>query len=236
MKITVREAARLLDVSEKTVYRWIEQKKLPVHRINDQYRFNRAELLEWATAQRVPLSVEIFQEPEGDPLPPLSDALATGGIHYRVPGVTREQALRQVVSLMHLPEEVDREFLYQMLLTRETLGSTGVGDGIAIPHVRNPVVLHVRPVVTLCFLEQPVDFGSLDGVPVRALFALVSPTTRAHLHLLSRLGAALHDPELKRLVIEQGGREEILAAFRRVETAFPAARAASGARPAASQR
>lgn len=236
MKITVREAARLLDVSEKTIYRWIERKKLPVHRINEQYRFNRAELLEWATAQRVPLSVEIFQEPEGEPLPPLSEALETGGIHYRVPGATRDEALRQVVSLMHLPEEVDRGFLYQMLLARETLGSTGVGDGIAIPHVRNPVVLHVRPVVTLCLLEQPVDFGALDGVPVRALFAIVSPTTRAHLHLLSRLGAALHDPELKRLVVEQGGREEILAAFRRVEARFPAARDGGRPRPGASPR
>jgi PTS system nitrogen regulatory IIA component len=222
VKITVREAARLLDVSEKTVYRWIEQKKLPVHRINDQYRFNRAELLEWATAHRVPLSVEIFQEPEGDPLPLLSEALAAGGIHYRVPGASRDKVLHQVVALMHLPEEVDREFLYQMLLARETLGSTGVGDGIAIPHVRNPVVLHVRPSVTLCFLEQPVDFGSLDGLPVRTLFSLVSPTTRAHLHLLSRLSAALHDAQLKQLVIEQGGREEILAAVRRVEAGFPA--------------
>jgi PTS system nitrogen regulatory IIA component len=222
LKITVREAARLLDVSEKTVYRWIEQKKLPVHRINDQYRFNRAALLEWATAHRVPLSVEIFQEPEGDPLPLLSEALAVGGIHYRVPGATRDEVLRQVVALMHLPEEVDREFLYQMLVARETLGSTAVGDGIAIPHVRNPVVLHVRPSVTLCFLEQPVDFGALDGLPVRTLFSLVSPTTRAHLHLLSRLSAALHDSELKRLLIEQGGREEILAAFRRVEAGFPA--------------
>jgi PTS system nitrogen regulatory IIA component len=221
MKITVREAARMLGVSEKTVYRWIARKKLPVHRIHDQYRFNRAELLEWATAERVPVSVEIIQEPEGEPLPSLSEALEAGGIHYRVTGATRDEALRQVVSLMRLPEEVDREYLYQMLLARETLGSTGVGDGIAIPHVRNPVVLHVRPAVTLCFLEHPVDFGALDGIPARALFLLVSPTTRAHLHLLSRLGAALHDAELKRLVREQGGRDEILAAFRRVEAGFP---------------
>jgi PTS system nitrogen regulatory IIA component len=221
MKISVREAARMLEVSEKTIYRWIEQKKLPVHRINDQYRFNRAELLEWATNQRVPVSVEIFREPDGEPLPSLAEALEAGGIHYRVGGATRDEALRQVVALMRLPEEVDREYLYQMLLARETLGSTGVGEGIAIPHVRNPVVLHVRAAATLCFLEQPVDFGSLDGMPVRALFLLVSPTTRAHLHMLSRLSAALHDPKLKRLVGAQGSRDEILAAFRRVEAAFP---------------
>ena len=227
LKISVREAARMLEVSEKTIYRWIEQKKLPVHRINDQYRFNRAELLEWATTQRVPVSVEIFREPEGEPLPSLSEALTAGGIHYRVAGATRDEALRQVVALMRLPEEVDREYLYQMLLARETLGSTGVGDGIAIPHVRNPVVLHVRAAATLCFLEQPVDFGSLDGLPVRALFLLVSPSTRAHLHLLSRLSAALHDSKLKRLISEQAGRSEIIAAFERVEATFPSGRGAN---------
>ena len=226
MKISVREAARMLEVSEKTIYRWIEQKKLPVHRINDQYRFNRAELLEWATTQRVPVSVEIFREPAGEPLPSLSAGLTAGGIHYRVGGSTRDEALRQVVALMRLPEEVDREYLYLMLLARETLGSTGVGDGIAIPHVRNPLVLHVPAAATLCFLEQPVDFGSLDGMPVRALFLLVSPTTRAHLHLLSRLSAALHDSKLKRLIRDQAGRSEILAAVERVEANFPSGRGA----------
>ena len=45
--------------------------------------------------------------------------------------------------MLALPEEVDREFLFQALLARETLASTGVGDGIAIPHLRNPIVLHL---------------------------------------------------------------------------------------------
>src|SRR2546422_11694268 len=103
MKISVREAARMLEVSEKTIYRWIEQKKLPVHRINDQYRFNRAELLEWATTQRVPVSVEIFREPEGDPLPSLSEALEAGGNHHRAPGAARAEARRPGVALVRLP-------------------------------------------------------------------------------------------------------------------------------------
>ena len=49
VKITVRDAARVLGVSEKTIYRWIDERELPVHRVHGQYRFNRAELLEWAT-------------------------------------------------------------------------------------------------------------------------------------------------------------------------------------------
>ena len=70
-------------------------------------------------------------------------------------------------------------------MARESLGSTGIGDGIAIPHVRNPIVMHIpRPTITLCFLEHPIDFGALDGQPVHTLFTIVSPTVRAHLHLL----------------------------------------------------
>jgi hypothetical protein len=53
--------------------------------------------------------------------------------------------------------------------------------------VRNPVILHLeRPMIMLCFLERPIDFGALDGEKVNTLFTLISPTVRAHLHLLSR--------------------------------------------------
>src|ERR1035438_4473267 len=196
MKLTVRDAACILNVSEKSIYRWIKQGVIPAYQINDQYRFNRAELLEWATSRKISVSPEIFAEPEsGDPSPPsLLDALRSGGIHYRIGGQDKGSVLHSVVDTMKLPEEVDREFLYQVLLARETLGSTGIGDGIAIPHVRNPVVLHVsKPTVTLCFLEHPIDFGAIDGKPVTTLFTLISPTVRAHLHLLSRLGFVLRN-------------------------------------------
>ena len=63
----------------------------------------------------------------------------------------------RAVELMPLPEKVDRQFLLQVLVARESLGSTAVGKGIALPHVRNPVVMHIdRPMITLCFLENAV--------------------------------------------------------------------------------
>jgi PTS system nitrogen regulatory IIA component len=121
---------------------------------------------------------------------------------------------------------VDREFLYQVLLAREALGSTGIGEGIAIPHVRNPIVLHLsRPLVVLCFLERPVDFGAIDRQPVTTLFTLISPTVRAHLHLLSRLGFALRDADFKATVLRQAPREEIVEALRRAEMGMAAAHA-----------
>lgn len=223
MQLTVQKIAELLEVSEKTVYRWIADQSLPGYRVSGQYRFNRAEVLEWATARKINVSPQIFQEPEtaGTPLPLLTEALLAGGIHYRVGGVDKESVLRAVVETMKLPEEVDREFLVRVLVAREALSSTGVGDGIAIPHVRNPIVLHVsRPMVSLCFLEKPVDFAAIDGKPVYALFSLISPTVRGHLHLLSRLAYALRDNACKDAIARQGTRDEILNELRRVESAL----------------
>jgi nitrogen PTS system EIIA component len=227
MQIDVKEAARLLSVSEKTIYRWIRRGDLPAYRIGDLYRFNRTELLEWATARRVGVSPEIFEDGgagEGE-LPGIEEAIKAGGIHYRVAGTTKSGVLAAVVDLMRLPEEVDRKFLLDVILARESLGSTGFGGGIAIPHVRNPIVLHIpRPMITLCFLDAPVEFDAIDGKPVHTLFTLVSPTVRAHLHLLSRLTFGLRLPQFIGPVSEQAGREALLAGARIVdESARPLA-------------
>ncbi len=219
MKLTVRDVSELLDVSEKTVYRWVNDRKLPGYRMSGQYRFSRAEVLGWATANKLNLSLGALHEAENpdQPVPTLAEALQAGGIFYRIGGVDVASALRSVVEVVRLPDEVDREFLFQVLLAREELASTGIGDGIAIPHSRDPIVLHVdKPLVWLCFLEQPVDFGALDAQPVQALFTLISPTVRAHLHLLSRLSFALRDKGFKALVMAQASRDELMQAVRRI--------------------
>lgn len=223
MRLTVRDASKLLQVSEKTVYRWINQRTVPAYLINGQYRFNRAELLEWATSGRLKVSVDILAEPESGqvPCPGIAEALETGGVFYRVDGHDRESALRAVVDLMRLPDEVDRDFLLRVLVAREALGSTGMGEGIAIPHVRNPIVLHVpRPSITLCYLEQAVEFGALDGKPVRVLFTVISPSIRAHLYMMSHLAFALRDSAFKDAVVRDASREELFREARRIEASF----------------
>lgn len=226
MQLSVKDTAKILNVSEKTIYRWIKQESIPAYRINEQYRFNRAELLEWATARRIKISPDIFHEAEQSrmPLPSLCEALKAGGIVYRLEGSDQAAVLRAVVDTLKLPEEVDREFLYQVLLAREALGSTGIGDGIAIPHVRNPVVLHVtRPTVTLCFLEKPIDFHAIDGKPVNTLFTMISPSIRAHLHLLSRLSFVLRNTEFKAALQQPASRDELMELAARAEAAIPGA-------------
>lgn len=220
MKLTVQDIARIFAVSEKTVYRWISQGEIPAYKINDQYRFNRTEVIEWATSKRINFLPELLDEPEseGDASRGLAEALDAGGIFYRLCGTTKEEVLKELVKVIRIPENVNSDFLYKVLLARENLGSTAIGEGIAVPHARMPVVLHVsQPSVSLCFMDEPVEFGALDGKPVYALFSIISPTIRAHLHLLSRLSYVLRDNGFKSLLQKQGNRNEILDKIRTIE-------------------
>ncbi len=217
MQLGVHDVARILNVSEKSIYRWIQRGQLPAYKVNDQYRFNRAELLEWANSQKINVSAEIFKEPDSsmELMPDLADSIEAGGIFYRVAGHDKDSVLRSVVEVIKLPSDMDRDFLLKVILAREAMASTGIGEGVAIPHVRNPIVLSVnQPAICLCFLETPVEFGAIDDQPVHTLFTLVTPTVRVHLFLLSRLASALLDPELKAILKRQAPREEILAAIR----------------------
>ncbi len=221
MQLNVKETATLLNVSEKTIYRWIKQNKIPAYRIHDQYRFNRMELMEWATAAKLQVAPQIYDEPDEQVMPSLSEALQAGGIFYRIEGRSKGSVITTVVEHMRLPDDTDRAFVLQALLAREELGSTGIGDGIAIPHIRNPLIMNLsRPCLTLCFLEHPVDFGAIDGQPVHTIFALVNPTVRTHLHLLARLAFALKDESVRDVLSRQGSREEIIGAFQLIEKTF----------------
>jgi len=199
MLIRAKEAAELLQTDEKTVHKWIKKEGLPAALVSGRFQINRVDLLEWATDHGIKVPPELFVAAEADiPFPTLAEALEAGGIHCRVAGADKLTVLRNLVRLLKLPPQQDPEFLLQVLLAREALGTTAIGDGIAIPHVRNPILLNKPlPAITLCFLEQPVDFGALDGIPVKVLFMLTSPTVKVHLHLLSRLAYALRDESFR---------------------------------------
>jgi PTS system nitrogen regulatory IIA component len=74
-----------------------------------------------------------------------------------------------------------------------------------------------QPFVALFFLENPVDFGAMDGEPVSVLFPIASPTIRGHLQLVSKISFVLRDPTFLRVLHEQASRECILSSLKRVE-------------------
>lgn len=241
MHLTLRQAASYLDVSEPTVRRWIASRGLPAHRVNERLHCNAIELWEWATANGIPVAQGLLEKAREMPeeVPPLSALLAEGGVHRDIAGVSRVEALHEVVAALPLPSDLDREFLVTVLEARETMGSTAIGDGIAIPHVRNPILLHVeRPFVALCLLKHPVDFGALDGQLVSALFIVVSPNVPAHLKILARLAFVLRDTGLRSMLRELAPSDVILARIAALESGSIGAdsRGASGSAHAALSR
>jgi PTS system nitrogen regulatory IIA component len=221
MQLTIPQATRYLGVDEETVHRWIRERGLPAHRLNERLYLNAIELWEWATENGVQVSHDLLdrerERPEAPP--PLATMLAAGGIHHDVPGADRSSVLREVVARLPLPPDVDREFVTAVLDAREAMGSTGIGDGIAIPHVRNPILLQVgEPSVTLCLLRTPVDFDAIDGRPVHALFTVVSATVPSHLRILAQLGFALHDEPLRELLRARAPGPAILERIRAIES------------------
>ena len=217
MQLDVKGAADLFSVSQKTISLWIKTKKLPSYQVNEQYWFNRAELLEWATEQKVTLSGQIIEVENGQASVRLDETLRLGGIFHHIGGTDKASVLSSVVAVMNLPPAVDRITFCQLLLARESLGSTAIGDGIAIPHVRHPIVLQtLHPTLTLCFLEHPIDFGAEDGRPVDILFTLASPTVRTHQHLLAALALGLKDSRFRSVVTRKASGEEIMEEARAV--------------------
>ena len=220
MKITVREAARLLAVSESEIYRWVDDGDIPCHVVNHQPLFSRAELLEWATAHRRPLSTELFDD-AGGAASSLASAIERGGVHDRVAGHDRASVLRAVVEHLPIPDPGERDLVLAILLAHEKEASTGIGDGVAIPHVRGPVVFAGAPAaIAVCHLEHPVPFDAIDGRPVHVVFAIMTPTIRAHLQLLSRLSLALLDPGFKAALADHAAADALVAHARRIEAAL----------------
>jgi nitrogen PTS system EIIA component len=121
---------------------------------------------------------------------------------------------------------VPRDDLLALLLSREAAGSTDLGDGIALPHPRYPLVQSgVRPAVALCYLEKPVPWKE-GRPPVHTLFAAICPTPRAHLRLQARLVYALREPNFRAAVQRKAPAAEIVAEAGRLEDALAAARTA----------
>jgi PTS system nitrogen regulatory IIA component len=128
----------------------------------------------------------------------LENILTPGRSLVSAPGGSKKRVLEQIASLVasELPE-LDEQDIFESLIAREKLGSTGFGNGIAIPHCRLPGCL--APLSAVLHLDAAVDFDAIDGAPVDLLFVLLVPeaATDEHLELLRQIASMLDRGEVR---------------------------------------
>ena len=125
--------------------------------------------------------------------------LAPRRVSIADPASSKKRVLEQAARLLaaDLAEEPSAEQVFERLLERERLGSTGLAGGVALPHARMPGIKQCRG--AFLRLAEPVEFDALDGEPVDLVFALLVPeeANEEHLQLLARLASMFNDPPLR---------------------------------------
>ena len=209
MELNSNEVAQLLGIAEPQVREWAHSGKLPIVDAQRRLQFNRQAILEWALAHGHPLNLGKAGD-ESPGLPPVSELFAPERFHYDLPGRTFADVLRSALDVFKLPLE-DKELIYDLLVSREKLMTTAVGDGLAIPHLRIPIVVNVpRPALSIFFAREPIDMGAFDGAPVHTLFLLLSLAPKQHLELLARLTFLFRQPAFVELLKRRADPETIL--------------------------
>lgn len=215
MQLTLRQVAELFNVSENTVTRWLQEENLPVHKVKAQYRFDRAELLEWAAVTQRVISPEIYAMDNGDMVQQVSlaDAVRQGGVATSVPGVNRKEVLEQIINSLPIDGSVDRETLLELVLAREDVGSTEVGKGIAVPHPRYPMIIPgCAALVRICYLDHPLPPNG-SGAPIDVMFLSICPTVHIHLQMLAKITNMLSSVDFLRLLAARADAETLIKAI-----------------------
>jgi mannitol/fructose-specific phosphotransferase system IIA component (Ntr-type) len=152
----------------------------------------------------------------------LSELLTPATTILNLKGNDREAVLEELVNqipqLASQPES--RQTLLKALHEREQLYSTGIGDGVALPHSRNALVGLVNaPVIVFGRHPQGIAYDAIDSIPARLFFLVVAPTVTQHLAILARLGRVLQNAKLRKNLLAADKPEKVVSLLRDAEAA-----------------
>ena len=143
----------------------------------------------------------------------LSDFVVREAILVDLQATGKEAAIREIVQSLAGSgrlAEADTDGVARAILNREELGSTGIGQGVAVPHTRHPKV--ERLIGTVALSRKGVDFAALDGDPVDIFFLLVSPPNQPgdHLRALENISRHLKDERFVSFLRQAKTREQVI--------------------------
>jgi len=224
--MTLEELARHIGMDARTVRKWAEKGKLPGRKIGGQWRFNRAQMLDWLQREMHALDERHIRNLERamrqDNTDQLMDAyLAAEAVEMNLPAKSRASVLRELVRVAQRTELVyDAPSIVDALEQREALAPTALPRGIAFPHPRRPLeYATAEPLICLGRVPAGIPFGAPDG-RLTDLFVLVCANgEREHLGLLARL-AMMFSTDLPDRLRETDDAEEALDLMLQTEAKF----------------
>ncbi|MDR2313369.1 MAG: PTS sugar transporter subunit IIA [Spirochaetaceae bacterium] len=152
--------------------------------------------------------------------PSFFSLLRRGGIYYNAPGSVPEDLLRWLIQTVPAAD-IDKDALLKAVLEREDLMPTAMGNGIALPHPRNPILEREEAqIAALAFLENGIDWGALDGRAVDTVILVVSASARIHLSMLQRITFFCRDGGFCALLQRRAPAEEIFDYIERGEKSW----------------
>jgi PTS system nitrogen regulatory IIA component len=202
--MTLSEVAQYLKVAEKTVLRMIANQEIPSAKVGNQWRFRRDLIDSWLLSR-------MQSEPE-NPLAgalasqeylPLSRVTAPELITTGIRAGSKKAVLEQLVAVLASRRQVGDFGAYLAeLLRREEMASTGIGGGVAVPHLRNPEhSLNPGPDAVVGICREGTDFRAGDDEPTFAFFLLSSNSIAAHLKMMSRVARIAREPSSVRRIV-----------------------------------
>lgn len=148
----------------------------------------------------------------------ISKLIRRGGIFKDVEGSTPKEVYENVSKLMELPEGITPDFLASALCAREEVLSTAVGNGIALPHARAPIMKKEEDQrICVVYLKNPIDMKAPDERLVHVMFILLTNNSQVHLTILSSLAALFRSVRFRKALEEKADEATLSNLIREIE-------------------
>lgn len=143
----------------------------------------------------------------------IGEIISSASIELAMQASSKKRVLENLSELLSKNTDMETSSIFQTITERERIGSTGIGEGIAIPHSRIKGLQ--KPVGAFAILEKQIDFDSIDQKPVNLVFALIVPeeASEEHLQLLAQLAKIFSDSKTKEKLLEANSPDSALLLF-----------------------
>ena len=234
MDLKIKDVAELLNVSQITIQKWVDDGLIPTYKIDSQYRFSKQEIESWVMSHKLttnegvsPFSIKASKStPESNPTAgsqkfSLYRALHKGQVLQNISETGKEDVIRKSTKLIAETQKIDSDMLSEMLIDRERMHPTALNNGIAVPHTRDFVLSPTHDVVVFAFPDKPIHYGALDGEPVHTLIFLFACNDKRHLHLLAKIAHLSSQESIRTMLKKKPSKEQLMEFIEGWERAIP---------------